>query len=233
MKIAVQGTHPLLQEITNKFSLTTPSKADLFVVGDNSYLPSITKPVIYLSSYAVYCGMNHRYKVSEDDAVSIHPLSDLSCSVISHLRNETYVLNEMKRSIVLRTFPVYGHVNDTSFINKLRHTSNLYKYRLGWRTRTFLYKDDFIEGLHKACDGLLSGITGLYNIGSEEEFTIQEIANLNSRIRNLPDNCIDEEWIDLPWRPTKIIPNTERFSITFDWKPKTSLSNGIRYLQHK
>lgn len=238
MNITFAGNHPLLEDIATRHNVTSLNKAEVIVVGgyskddfvDFSYPWS--KPVLLLSSYKVYLGQNHRNGVTEDDPVSIHPLSDLSFEALNYLYRETYLVNQAKKAVILRVFPVYGNINDKSVIRKFSTAASIgapiQKFRLGWRTRSFLYVDDFLDGVDAALEGLVNGTTGIYNLGSEDPTTIQEAAVAVWQAHKQPTTVEHEEpWIDLPWRPNRCVPSIERFKATFHWEPTIPLNKGI------
>lgn len=238
MKIALAGTHSLLEDIATRHQVTSVNKAEVVVIGGYSNQDFVdfscvwNKPVLLLSSYKVYVGQNHRNNVTEDDPVSIHPLSDLSFEALNYLYRETLVLKQAKQSLILRVFPVYGHANDTSVIRKFSTAASvgapIQKFRLGWRTRSFLHVEDFLDGVDAALEGLVKGTTGIYNLGSEEPTTIQEAAVAVWQAYKQPILVEHEEpWIDLPWRPNRCVPSTERFKASFHWEPKITLNKGI------
>jgi nucleoside-diphosphate-sugar epimerase len=126
--------------------------------------------VLYASSGAVYGGAQR--KVSESDVAA--PRTDYG---IEKLRNELVLKNSNIDYRVARLFTFCGtRMKDqfaiTTFVDALKAGSPLPVYNKGKTVRTYLYIIDAIIWL---CEIVLRG-HGIYNIGSERETTIMELA---------------------------------------------------------
>lgn len=131
---------------------------------------------------------------------------------------------------IVRFFNTYGprmRADDgrvvPNFVMQALRNEAITVYGEGTQTRSFGYVDDSIEGVLRLAD---SDCTEPVNIGSQWEFTVVEFARLviqltgsKSEIVHLPP---------LPDDPRQRRPDTTRALERLDWKPTTSLEDGLR-----
>jgi dTDP-glucose 4,6-dehydratase len=131
---------------------------------------------------------------------------------------------------IVRFFNTYGprmRADDgrvvPNFVMQALRNEPITVYGEGTQTRSFGYVDDSIEGVLRLAD---SDCTEPVNIGSQWEFTVVEFARLviqltgsKSEIVHLPP---------LPDDPRQRRPDTTRALERLDWKPTTSLEDGLR-----
>ena len=130
---------------------------------------------------------------------------------------------------IARVFNTYGprlNINDgrviINFIKQSLSKKKLTIYGDGLQTRSFCYVSDLIEGLIK-----LMNINYCYpvNLGSDEEISILELANL---IKSKINSKMLFEYTDLPFDDPKCRrPSLEKSKNLLDWHPKISLSEGL------
>lgn len=131
---------------------------------------------------------------------------------------------------IVRFFNTYGprmRADDgrvvPNFVMQALRNEPITVYGEGDQTRSFGYVDDSIEGVLRLAD---SDCTEPVNIGSQWEFTVVDFARLviqltgsKSEIVHLPP---------LPDDPRQRRPDTTRALERLDWKPTTSLEDGLR-----
>ncbi len=131
---------------------------------------------------------------------------------------------------IVRFFNTYGprmRADDgrvvPNFVMQALRNEPITVYGEGTQTRSFGYVDDSIEGVLRLAD---SDCTEPVNIGSQWEFTVVDFARLviqltgsKSEIVHLPP---------LPDDPRQRRPDTTRALERLDWKPTTSLEDGLR-----
>ncbi len=131
---------------------------------------------------------------------------------------------------IVRFFNTYGprmRADDgrvvPNFVMQALRNEPITVYGEGDQTRSFGYVDDSIEGVLRLAD---SDCTEPVNIGSQWEFTVVDFARLviqltgsKSEIVHLPP---------LPDDPRQRRPDTTRALQRLDWKPTTSLEDGLR-----
>lgn len=131
---------------------------------------------------------------------------------------------------IVRFFNTYGprmRADDgrvvPNFVMQALRNEAITVYGEGTQTRSFGYVDDSIEGVLRLAD---SDCTEPVNIGSQWEFTVVDFARLviqltgsKSEIVHLPP---------LPDDPRQRRPDTTRALQRLDWKPTTSLEDGLR-----
>lgn len=131
---------------------------------------------------------------------------------------------------IVRFFNTYGprmRADDgrvvPNFVMQALRNEPITVYGEGTQTRSFGYVDDSIEGVLRLAD---SDCTEPVNIGSQWEFTVVDFARLviqltgsKSEIVHLPP---------LPDDPRQRRPDTTRALQRLDWKPTTSLEDGLR-----
>lgn len=141
---------------------------------------------------------------------------------------------------VVRIFNTYGprmSVDDgrvvSNFIVQALRGENLTVYGDGSQTRSFCYVDDLIDGILRMMDGP-DDFIGPVNIGTQEEFTILELAEkviamTGSHVsivrKSLPEND-----------PVRRRPDTTLAREKLGWSPTTRLDAGlektIAYFRH-
>lgn len=133
---------------------------------------------------------------------------------------------------VVRIFNTYGpnmQKNDgrviSNFIVQAINNLDITIYGDGNQTRSFCYVDDLVEAVVKFMNTPLD-ITGPINLGNPSEITINELAkliislvNTNSEIVNLDVQEDD---------PKKRKPDISLANKILEWKPKTSLEEGLK-----
>ena len=110
----------------------------------------------------------------------------------------------------------------SNFIVQALQGKDLTIYGKGSQTRSFCYVDDLVLGLVKLMN---SKFSGPINIGSDQEFTILELAelvrskinpNLNLILKDLPEDD-----------PKQRKPDLKLIKQELNWEPKINLSNGL------
>jgi dTDP-glucose 4,6-dehydratase len=132
---------------------------------------------------------------------------------------------------IVRIFNTYGprmRLDDgrviPNFIQQALRKESLTVYGDGSQTRSFCYVDDLVEGIIKL---LLSDEHQPFNIGNPDEISILELAeSINNKLSNkaklsfLKGKVAGDD-------PLRRKPDISRVENILDWKPKTSLINGL------
>lgn len=141
-----------------------------------------------------------------------------------------YRMNSLDVRIV-RIFNTYGprmKLNDgrvvPNFISQALQNEDLTVYGDGTQTRSFCYVDDLIEGIFKISN--TANLDGeVVNLGNPDEYRIVDFANIVLEKTN-SDSKITFE--DLPEDDPKLrCPDISKIQSLIDWKPKTSLDDGL------
>ena len=188
---------------------------------------------ILLASTSEIYGTPEVHPQPEDYRGSVNTIGPRSCYEEGKRISET-LFYDFKRIYdinirVIRIFNTYGPrmlANDGRLVSNLivqaLENKPLTIYGDGTQTRSFCYVDDLICGIEKVMN---SDYYLPINLGSSDEFTILEIAelikkklqnNLNINFRPLPEDD-----------PLRRKPNISRAKKELDWEPKISLNNGI------
>lgn len=136
---------------------------------------------------------------------------------------------------VARIFNTYGPrmaENDgriiSNFIVQALHNEPLTVFGAGDQTRSFCYVDDTVSGLIKLME---SDVTGPINIGSTDERSVLDVAQLIielTRSRSTIEFC--ELPQDDPWRRK---PDIALAALELNWSPVTPFIDGLRQtIQH-
>ena len=162
-----------------------------------------------------------------------HPLvgqSPYSASKIGadHIAISYYKSFNMPIKIV-RPFNTYGprmKPNDgrvvSNFIVQALKNENLTLYGDGNQTRSFCFIDDMKDALIKLMD---SNLKGPFNIGSNEEISIIELAKLISK--KLDKEVMIKFCEELEDEPRSRCPSITKILDELNWSPKTSLNEGL------
>ena len=110
-----------------------------------------------------------------------------------------------------------------SFIRQSIRSLPITVYGDGKQTRSFCYIDDQVDGQIKVMEKGEKG--SIFNIGSDDELTILELAQLIKELTGTKSKIIFKQ---LPEDdPKQRKPNIERARKILGWQPKVTLSNGL------
>ena len=110
----------------------------------------------------------------------------------------------------------------SNFIVQALQGKDLTIYGRGTQTRSFCYVDDLVLGLVKLMN---SNISGPVNIGSDQEFTILELAEL---VRSKINPKLNLVLKDLPEDdPKQRKPDLKLIKKELNWNPTVNLNNGL------
>ena len=112
----------------------------------------------------------------------------------------------------------------SNFIVQSLHNRDITVFGDGTQTRSFCYIDDLVEGLLRLM-GTPNGVTGPFNLGNPNEFTIRQLAELvieltgsKSRIVNAPLPIDD---------PKQRQPDISKAQEVLGWEPAIQLRQGL------
>ncbi len=187
------------------------------------------KKFIFTSSIAVYGSLQIPFKEKDtpkpEDLYGISKLAfEDALKILSKIHNFDFV--------VARPHNVYGprqNMKDpyrnvvTIFMNSILANKPYYIYGKGNQKRCFSYIDDVVDALVKCLGNKVNGMT--FNIGSDNVYTVNELANLISKISNSKINPIH-----LPERPQEVKEaiSDHRLSKKYlAYKDRTDLEKGL------
>lgn len=206
--------------------------------------------LVYASSSSVY-GTNKKVPYSTDDMVdnpvSLYAATKKSNELMAHAYSKLYNIP----STGLRFFTVYGPAGRPDmayfgFTNKLLKGETIQIFNYGNCQRDFTYIDDIVEGVVRVMQGApekKNGEDGLpippyavYNIGNNQpENLLDFVQILQEELINagvLPKDYDFEAHKELvPMQPGDVpvtYADTNALEKDFDFKPSTSLRDGLR-----
>ena len=132
---------------------------------------------------------------------------------------------------VIRIFNTYGpnmRRDDgrvvSNFINQALQNQPITIYGDGSQTRSFCYVNDLVTGIFAAMN-CPAALTGPFNFGNPNEFTVLELAEL---ISGLAKSNSELKFVKLPSDdPKQRKPDIGLATDLLGWKPVTNLPNGI------
>ncbi len=143
------------------------------------------KKFIFTSSHAVY-GTSHNLPIGEDHQVSPNTTygnSKLIAEEICKMYNQYYGFNV----IILRLSSLFGELQPTKYLiprliqNSLQNNSiTLHKYSNGFQEMDLINIFDVCTAINLSCKSKIK--FGLFNIASGNKVTVEDIANLLSKI---------------------------------------------------
>jgi UDP-glucuronate decarboxylase len=172
---------------------------------------------------------------NEEDWGHVNPIGVRSCYDEGKRCAETLFFDYRRQYElpikVARIFNTYGprmHPNDgrvvSNFIMQALQNEPLTLYGNGEQTRSFCYVDDLIDALVRLMD-TPNEITGPINLGSPEESTIAQLAELIMELTN-SRSLINRK--PLPSDdPSRRCPDIGRARSTLKWEPSTPLRDGL------
>ena len=208
--------------------------------------------LVYASSSSVY-GSNKKVPYSTDDKVdnpvSLYAATKKSNELMAHAYSKLYNIP----STGLRFFTVYGPAGRPDmayfgFTNKLVKGETIKIFNYGNCKRDFTYVDDIVEGVVRVMqkapdkkngeDGLPFPPYAVYNIGNQNPENLLDFVQILSeelvRAGVLPENYDFEAHKELVAMQPGDVPvtyaDTSALERDFDYKPSTSLREGLRKL---
>ncbi|MBU9895393.1 GDP-mannose 4,6-dehydratase [Holdemanella biformis] len=206
--------------------------------------------LVYASSSSVY-GSNKKIPYSTDDKVdnpvSLYAATKKSNELMAHAYSKLYNIP----STGLRFFTVYGPAGRPDmayfgFTNKLVKGETIKIFNYGNCKRDFTYVDDIVEGVVRVMkkapdkkngeDGLPIPPYAVYNIGNQNPENLLDFVQILSeelvRAGVLPEDYDFEAHKELvPMQPGDVpvtYADTSALERDFDYKPSTSLREGLR-----
>lgn len=206
--------------------------------------------LVYASSSSVY-GSNKKVPYSTDDKVdnpvSLYAATKKSNELLAHAYAKLYNIP----STGLRFFTVYGPAGRPDmayfgFTDKLRAGKKIKIFNYGNCKRDFTYIDDIVEGVVRVMqkaperktgeDGLPVPPYKVYNIGNNSPENLLDFVQILSeelvRAGVLPNDYDFESHKELvPMQPGDVpvtYADTSALERDFDYKPSTSLREGLR-----
>jgi UDP-glucuronate decarboxylase len=174
----------------------------------------------------------------------VNPIGLRSCYDEGKRVAETLAMDYFRQNKVdiklVRIFNTYGPrmaVNDGRVISNLVVQALLHQpltiYGDGRQTRSFCYVSDLISGLESIME--TEGMTGPFNLGNPEEYTILELAEIILKLSKSPSKIVHKE---LPADdPVRRCPDISFIQEKIGWAPKIGLEEGLHktivYFQEK
>jgi UDP-glucuronate decarboxylase len=166
---------------------------------------------------------------------NVNPIGERSCydegkRAAETLFNDYHKQNHVKIKIV-RIFNTYGprmHPNDgrvvSNFIVQALKNQDITVYGEGQQTRSFQYVDDLVEGMIKMMESE-DRVTGPFNIGNPDEFTILELAEKVIKLTGSKSKII---YKPLPSDdPMMRKPDITLAKKELNWSPNVKLDEGL------
>lgn len=202
------------------------------------------KKVLFTSSSEVY-GKNTDVPLKEDDDVILgSPLksrwSYSTAKAIGEILAYNYYREKRMPAVIVRLFNVIGPRQSAAygmvvprFIEQALKDKPLTIYGDGQQTRCFLYVNDAVKALIDLIENP-GAVGGVFNLGSDEEVTIKELAELilrltasSSKIVYLPyEQVYDGKYEDMKRR----VPDLTRIKKMINFEPAYSLEKSLRIL---
>ena len=238
-----------------RYSITNPDVyIESNIIGFYNILEACRKyPVehlVYASSSSVY-GSNKKVPYSTEDKVdnpvSLYAATKKSNELLAHSYSKLYNIP----STGLRFFTVYGPAGRPDmayfgFTNKLREGKKIQIFNYGNCKRDFTYVDDIVEGIRRVMqhapekqngeDGLPVPPYRVYNIGNSKPESLLDFVDILQQelilAGVLPADYDFEAHKELvPMQPGDVpvtYADTTALESDFDFKPNTSLQEGLR-----
>ncbi|MCC6193382.1 MAG: SDR family oxidoreductase [Burkholderiales bacterium] len=132
---------------------------------------------------------------------------------------------------VARIFNTYGprmHADDgrvvSNFVVQALKGEPVSIYGDGSHTRSFCYVDDLVDGIVRLMNSP-AGVTGPFNLGNPEEFTVLELAEKVLRLTRSESRLVRSP---LPEDdPRRRRPDVSRARTALGWKPYVGLEDGL------
>lgn len=204
---------------------------------------ALTRTMVFLASSSEVYGKSTRVPFVEDNDLQLGPTSHsrwaYACTkaldewlglAYCRERHVPVIIGRFFNTVGPRQTGRYGMVLPT-FAEQALAGSALTVFGNGNQTRCFSHVSDVVEAVLRLVSAP-EAVGGVFNIGSDEEVSIQRLAELvrceagsNSAIANIPyDEAYAEGFEDMQRR----VPDLTRLSRVIGFRPRTSLSVIIR-----
>jgi nucleoside-diphosphate-sugar epimerase len=196
-------------------------------------------PMFVLSTSGVYAGavpdVSITHKIPLDEGLplvlSAYPKVSSSDSLYSlFLENEALIRSPT--SMILRVFDIYGSGVQSgvvpSLIDEATKQGTVSVPYPGYQVSSFLYMDDFLQYVTLLCDKFLHGAFGVYNVGSGEGTSLNNLAeSVWQFTHGKRSNCTVSYTRDSNSFPWFAVPDTTRLLALTGYTPIVSLRKGI------
>tara|TARA_Y100000588_G_C14244976_1_gene921044 strand:- start:1688 stop:2620 length:933 start_codon:yes stop_codon:yes gene_type:complete len=186
------------------------------------------KKIIFSSTSAIYAGKEKEF-VDEDydkEIISIYAMSKYAGEHVLSSFNELYSLD----SVSLRYFNVYGERQRPeseyssvipAFIDRAIRDEPLIIYGDGTQSRDFIH----VKDVARANLASIHAPSGVYNIGSGQETTINSLAKEVRKLVNSTSSIVNE--VDRFGDIKYSLCNNSKAIKNLNWEPKMNLSKGL------
>ncbi len=190
--------------------------------------------ILFSSSSEIY-GDPLESPQKEDYWGNVNPVGVRSCYDESKRFGETLMMlyhQEYNLDVkIVRIFNSYGpglRVADgriiSNFINQVLSNKEITIYGDGSQTRSFCYVKDTIDGMYKMMNS--ENFMGPVNIGSDEEYTIIEVAKIIKKLLNSNAKLIfKKQPTDDPYKRK---PDISLAKKRLNWQPKIDFEDGLK-----
>ena len=249
--------HPLFLEVDQVYHLACPAspihyqhnaiktvKTNVMGTINMLGLAKRTQSRFLLASTSEVYGDPEVHPQPESYRGHVNPIGLRSCYDEGKRVAETLAMDYFRQNKVdikiVRIFNTYGPrmaVNDGRVISNLVVQALLHQpltiYGDGRQTRSFCYVSDLISGLESIME--TEGMTGPFNLGNPEEYTILELAEIILKLSKSPSKIVHNE---LPADdPVRRCPDISFIKEKIGWAPKIGLEEGLQktivYFQEK
>ena len=249
--------HPLFLEVDQVYHLACPAspihyqhnaiktvKTNVMGTINMLGLAKRTQSRFLLASTSEVYGDPEVHPQPESYRGHVNPIGLRSCYDEGKRVAETLAMDYFRQNKVdikiVRIFNTYGPrmaVNDGRVISNLVVQALLHQpltiYGDGRQTRSFCYVSDLISGLESIME--TEGMTGPFNLGNPEEYTILELAEIILNLSKCPSKIVHNE---LPADdPVRRCPDISFIKEKIGWAPKIGLEEGLQktivYFQEK
>jgi UDP-glucuronate decarboxylase len=249
--------HPLFVEVDQVYHLACPAspihyqhnaiktvKTNVMGTINMLGLAKRTQSRFLLASTSEVYGDPEVHPQPESYRGHVNPIGLRSCYDEGKRVAETLAMDYFRQNKVdikiVRIFNTYGPrmaVNDGRVISNLVVQALLHKpltiYGDGRQTRSFCFVSDLISGLESIME--TEGMTGPFNLGNPEEYTILELAEIILKLSKSPSKIVHKE---LPADdPVRRCPDISLIKEKIGWAPKIGLEEGLQktivYFQKK
>lgn len=199
-----------------------------------NHLPNLKKFIYLSSGGTVYGDTSTKTPIPEDTIQK--PISNYGLSKsVAEKYIEYLTRNSPFESIIFRPSNVYGPYQNLIkpqgiigfAFRAIRDQKTLDLYNEGRVIRDFIYVKDVAEAVEKALkENSNEGKTSIYNLGSNEGFTIKEIIRRIEEISNkkLVINNKSSRSFDCEYN----VLDTKKIEKTLNWKKSTEIDDGLR-----
>jgi nucleoside-diphosphate-sugar epimerase len=148
-----------------------------------------------------------------------------------YLASQEILNSKLKKFLILRLYQVYGPYQKSDrlvpYVINSCLKSKKFPCSSGEQLRDFLFIQDFTVLINRILRSKKKYNSGIYNVGTQKPHKVKHVINLIKKLVNKGNPNFGEITMRKE-EQLNLYPNIKKIISFFNWKPKTTLANGLK-----